>query len=318
MAITPRTIFSSAAPATVAAVSLLAFSAVGTVVYMSAQTQHQPARGANAAHGQPNFCKNLRRALGPEESTWSEADWIRYASCLERHDHPVLTVEAASKGLAHYPSSESLYNIKGYHQITIEDYDGAVETLRTGLERVGEPYSGILENNLAWAGLWAPREMEVDRARELYQSALDKEPNVCAYLHTGIWVEYAKARRSSGVERYQAMKKFDGLRKRYEPCLARAEGGEWKTVVEVAGAGALYAQLQADGELATDGKSGDAVLSNVADVLAEEYPEKTAEDVCRDAMPFASTQHACERQLGEAMDSTKVEAAPKRPEPCGY
>ena len=305
MAITPRTIFSSAAPATVAAVSLLAFTAVGTVAYMSSQ-DCPSMRQARVIH-QPNAtsaCGNLRQALGADKSRWSEGDWIHYATCFEQNDNSKLASQAASQGLKYYPRSEPLFNVKGYHQIVLDKHEEAVGTLETGLERIGNPYSGVLENNLAWAALWAPREMPVDRMRTLYTNALDKEPNVCAYLHTGLWVEYAMARQSSGVERFEALRKFDNLRSRYEPCLNRLERGDWQTLVEITGAGAMFDDLEHSGDNPSAGASqvsGDELLTRVAELLQERHDNVSVDSLCSEAMPISTTHQTCVEEMNQAM-----------------
>jgi len=302
MAITPRTIFSSAAPATVAAVSLLAFTAVGTVAYISStQGPTVQQRPTQAGAGAEANCRHVRKALGADQSQWSERDWIHYTTCFEQRDAPEQAVEAATEGLEFYPRSEPLYNMKGYHEIVLDQHVEAIETLQTGLQRVGQPYSGVLENNLAWAALWEPREMNLDRAQELYRNALDKESNVCAYLHTGLWVEYAKAREASGVERFAALRNFDKLRDRYEPCLSRLGNGEWRTVVEITGAAALFSEV--DGQTAgddADQASGDTLLEKTARLLDRRYSGKSIDEVCRDAMPVSTTHHTCVDQLSDA------------------
>lgn len=310
MAITPRTIFSSAAPATVAAVSLLAFTAVGTVAYMSSQECAAPKKVDHAKSTVTAAdCTDVQRALGANQANWTEGDWIQYASCFERRDNAEGAVEAASEGLDYYPRSEPLYNMKGYHEIVLDEHAQAVRTLKRGLNRVGEPYSGVLENNLAWAALWAPREMDLDRARELYRSALDRESDVCAYLHTGLWVEYATAKDASGVERFEALREFDDLRTRYRSCLDRLDSADWKTVVEITGAAALYSEMEANngrfGTAAEDGTTGDELLRDVSKLLETRFTGVTVDEVCREAMPVSTSHHTCVSELGEAMAHTK-------------
>jgi hypothetical protein len=315
MAITPRTIFSSAAPATVAAVSLLAFTAIGTVAYMSSQQCDSSRVEQTGIVSSTSICQNVERRLGPDQSQWSERDWIRYATCFEARNNSRLTVKVASRGLNHYPKSEPLYNIKGYHQIVLDQHNRAVDTLETGLKTIRDPYTGVLENNLAWASLWAPREMPLDRSRELYKTALDKEPNVCAYVHTGLWVEYAASQRSNGVELFRALRNFDRLRSRYEPCLSRLEHAEWKTVVEIAGAAVMFDEIDhnyegnSDATSDSDQTSGDELMTRVARHLESNYDQISVEAVCGEAMPLSSTHHQCVDHLGTAME--KAAAAEK-------
>lgn len=316
MAITPRTIFSSAAPATVAAVSLLAFTAVGTVAYMSAQQCERPDENLDKpASAAATGCQDLREVLGSDRAKWSEREWVQYANCFKRRHNARAAIDAASNGLNYYPNSASLYNIKGYHEITLDRYGAAIETLETGLERVESPYTGVLENNLAWAGLWAPREMSLDRARSLYRRALNKEPDVCAYLHTGLWVEYATARQASGVERFEAMRRFDNIRSNYASCLGRLEQGDWKTVAEIAGAAVMYSDL-AEGQngVATEddsGPTGEELLRDVASTVEHQYSGVSVDGLCSDAMPVATTHQTCVDKLEEAMHDVKSPEKPK-------
>lgn len=307
MAITPRTIFSSAAPATVAAVSLLAFTAVGTVAYMSAQQCDRSEKGAETPTAATSTgCEDLGEALGADRAKWSERDWVQYASCYKRQKNARAAIDAAAEGLKHYPSSASLYNIKGYHEITVERHVDAIETLRTGLNRVDAPYTGVLENNLAWAGLWAPREMSLEEARSLYRKALEKEPDVCAYQHTGLWVEYATARQASGVDRFEALRAFNDLRSDYASCLDRVDEEGWKTVAEIAGAGVMYSDLAEgqDGVASEDEStpSGEEILNEVARTVKHKYSGVGIDGLCNDAMPVSTTHQTCVEQLNAAMD----------------
>lgn len=322
MAITPRTIFSSAAPATVAAASLLAFTAAGTVAYMSSTTncQRQKAdRHQDRAAATVTACEGVRAHLGDNQARWSEGDWARYATCFENHGHSQLTIEVASEGLEHYPRSEYLYNMVGYHQITLDRHAEAVQTLTRGLHNIDNPYSGVLQNNLAWAGLWAPREVSLDESRRLYTAALEKEPRVCAYIHTGLWVEYAKAKQASGVEKFVALRRFENLRRSYEPCLDRLAHADWKTVTEVAGAATLFDEIDETSyhnKVAPSGRvtSGDALLAEVAQKVDDSYSGVSVDDLCSESMPVATTHHLCTEKVGKAIRTLKAKqkAAVKR------
>jgi len=306
MAITPRTIFSSAAPATVAAVSLLAFTAVGTVAYMSAQQCDRSKKGSGTPTSAATpGCEDFGEALGGDRSEWSEREWVQYATCFKRQKNARAAVDAAAEGLKHYPNSAALYNIKGYHEITLERHVDAVETLRTALDRAHAPYTGVLENNLAWAGMWARREMSIEEARSLYQKALEKESDICAYQHTGLWVEYATARQTSGVDRFEALRRFDELRSNYASCLDRVDEEGWKTVAEIAGAGVMFSDLAEgqDGVATGDDStsSGKEILDRVARTLKNKYSGVGIDGLCSDAMPVATTHQICVDTLNAAM-----------------
>jgi tetratricopeptide (TPR) repeat protein len=330
MAITPRTIFSSAAPATVAAVSLLAFTAVGTVAYMSmqdcpTQTQrHHASAFHQVADGNP--CSSIRKMQGANKADWSEREWVRYSLCFEQTRDSKRAAQVAGQGLKYHGDSSMLYSIKGYHEIVLDQHSEAVSTLKKGLRNASSP-NGVLENNLAWAGTWAPRELKLDRAKKLYKTALDKTSNSCAFLHTGLWVEYAAAQRDDGVGRYQALRSFDKLRSRYEGCAQRLEHGDWKDTVELAGAAVLFAELddsQPRGTKATEhANSGEKLVQKVANKLNDDFPGVSVDAVCAEAMPMSSTHHLCEKRLGaelRAADQPVIEAAndatDKQDEPC--
>ncbi len=310
MAITPRTIFSSAAPATVAAVSLLAFSAVGTVAYLSTTGEcDRKAERTSEASPVVHACEGLRDALG-DQSQWSEADWARYATCFEKHGHSRLTVKVAGQGLDAYPRSEFLTNMKGYHQIALDRHEQAIDTLRTGLDRIDSPFSGVLHNNLAWAGLWAPREVSMDEARDLYTKALNKSPNTCAYIHTGLWVEYAQSNQSDGVRKFQALRNFNSLRARYEHCLDRLDIADWKTMTEIAGAAVLFERADSSDRhdrlsASSDATSGDKLLRRVVRQLDNRFHGVNIDAVCQEAMPVEMTHHRCTEELGHALRSLR-------------
>jgi tetratricopeptide (TPR) repeat protein len=312
MAITPRTIFTSPASATVATISLLAFSAVGTLAYKVAQ-QGAPDTNQVYSYHATESCSGIREVLGQDKGAWSETDWLVYASCFEQKNNARMAANTAEQGLRYYPASEPLYNLKGYHEIVLGDHAEAVDTLEKGLRNVGNPSSGVLENNLAWAGLWVPREMDRDRARVLYKRSLRRNAGSCETLHTGLWVEYAIARESRGVEKYHALKNFLDLRSQYEPCQARIESGDWKSLVEVVGATVLFQDvdenLNAPHTVATSDSEQDGTeeLHEVTQKLRENYRGVSIDALCREASPLASAHHLCADAVAEAVHTLKKE-----------
>ncbi|MFW5966447.1 MAG: tetratricopeptide repeat protein [Persicimonas sp.] len=311
MAITPRTIFSSPVTATVATVSLLAFSAVGALAYKAAQ-QNTPETHRVVEAPSHDSCDGVREALGADESEWSETDWLVYGACFEQKNNSRTAATVASQGLEHYPKSEALYNMKGYHQIVLGEHAEAVDTLNEGLRRVGNPSNGVMENNLAWAGTWVPREMERQRARSLYRRSLQRNSRSCETLHTGLWVEYATAREERGVEKYHALKNFLELRDRYEPCQARAKDGDWQTLVEVIGANIITKDveenLNAPNTVPAHGADADEAaedLRQVTQELRDEYRGVSVDALCREAMPVENTHHLCVDEVSETIDELK-------------
>lgn len=320
MAITPRTILSSPAPATVAAVSLLAFTALGTLAYKIAE-DNASKRSVEVIHvqDQERMCEGIREVLGPDKTHWSESDWVVYTSCFEQKNNSRMAVRVASQGLRFHPTSETLYNMKGYHQIVLGEHAEAVSTLRKGLSSINRPTNGVMQNNLAWASLWAPRELKLDTARDLYTKSLRYDSDSCEAIHTGIWVEYAIAEQTEGIERYDAYKRFLELRQDYEPCLSRAESGEWRRVVEVVGATVLFEDV--DEKLAPHGsvarfdsktntdRDGAEELRDVTEVLRDRYRGVSINALCGEAMPVSSTHHLCVEKVDTAVQDLKAEEA---------
>jgi tetratricopeptide (TPR) repeat protein len=310
MAITPRTIFSNPASATVAAVALLAFSAVGTLAYQVADRAASQAPQIRTVESS-GPCNSIREVIGQDRSSWSQTDWIVYASCFENRNNSRAAARVAEHGIRFYPASEALYNIAGYHQIKLGEYSRAVHTLRTGLHSVGNPTNGVMANNLAWAGLWVPREMKPQQARELYQSALRYDRNSCETLHTGLWVEFAVAKQTKGLEEYQALKNFQKLRQRYESCQQRVQDGKWKTMVEVVGATVLFQEvdrsLRAPHTVSTHGPQYDGTrdLLRVSQELRQHYRGSSIDALCSQAMPLASTHHLCVDSVNDAMETLR-------------
>jgi tetratricopeptide (TPR) repeat protein len=307
MAITPRTIFTSPASATVATVSLLAFSAVGTLAYKVAQQNTPDAPQVYEYHATES-CSGIREVLGQNKTGWSETDWLVYASCFEQKNNSRMAMTVASQGLHYYPASEPLYNLKGYHQIVLGEHEQAVDTLEKGLRSVGNPSNGVMENNLAWAGLWVPREMDRNRARVLYKRALRRNASSCETLHTGLWVEYAIAREARGIEKGHALQNFHDLRRRYDRCQNRIESGEWKTLVEVVGATVLFQDVDENLSVTdSDERDGTEELHRVTQELRENYRGVSIDALCREAMPLASTHHLCKDAVGEAVNELRTE-----------
>ena len=297
MAITPRAIFTSPAPAVVAAVSLLSVSALGTMAYQMSSSCPSSQQAVVAYNAPANVCDSVAEALGADRTTWSEFNWFTYTACYERENDSRRVVEVASQGLRYFPRSEALFNAKGYHQIALGQHSEAVATLSLGLSRVGAATTGTLPNNLAWAGLWVPREMELDRARSLYRQALRYDGTVCEILHTGLWVEFGIARESTGFTRYEALRTFSELRDGYAHCHSRVHQGDWQTLVELLGAGVLF-QMVDDGVFTTAGLDVHAadtndLLTDVATKLQQRFRGSSIDALCRDAMPLATVHHAC-------------------------
>jgi hypothetical protein len=306
MAITPRTIFSSPASATVATVALLAFSAVGTLAYQVAN-RSVTQTGISSA----SSCESVREVIGPNMSSWSENAWIVLASCYEQKDDSAAAARVATHGVHFYPKSETLYNIAGYNQIVRGEFSRAVAVLGAGVRNVERPTNGVMRNNLAWASLWVSDSMRartVD-ARSLYQQSLTFDQNSCETLHTGLWVEYSIASNPrSGIDQAQALRNFQNLRARYNSCQSRINDGQWKSMVEVVGASVLFENV--DSMLAprsVNGAVGEGTQSvrQVTQKLRENYKGVSIQMLCNEAMPLAQTRGDCVRSVSNAIHALK-------------
>jgi tetratricopeptide (TPR) repeat protein len=290
----------------VAAVSLLSFSALGTVAYKVASqcSTACPEQRTYATYDRQGPCDPVEERLGDDRASWSEFDWYVYAACFEQHNKSDRVIKIASQGLRHHPRSEALFNLKGYHQIVLGQHGEAIETLRTGMERVRNHHSGTMANNLAWAGLWSRRDMTLDESRKLYKKALSRDSQACELIHTGLWVEFAIAKESQGFERYEALRAFGDLRDDYRSCHSRVNRGDWETLTELVGAAVLF-------EMVDDGTFDNRKLRNQVDTsrepnallvetgkkLRSRFKGSSIDALCEDAMPLTSVHRACVEQV---------------------
>ena len=302
MAITPRTILTNPSTATVTALSLFAVTALGLYAY-SGQSCSSKARHAVVMEAPMSDCDlELERA---DRSRWSESQWIRSVECFGREQNATSAASTAYEGLNYYPRSEALYDMRGYYLIELKQYKEAVATLETGLRRIGTPRYGTIENNLAWAGLWAPREMTLTRARQLYTRALTRSAPSCELVHTGLWVEFALSESSQGLERARALRNFNNLRHAYESCTPRFNQGE-RQMLEVFSASVLFERVDRDmahpdRRSVNCTKRTQLASSHFARAVARQVRASNlgdAETICQEAMPVASAHHLCITALG--------------------
>ncbi len=307
MAITPRTILTSAAPATVAVVSLYFFTVLGTAAFTCMtkgdNVQDIPIVMTGEHHQvyTSTACNHVADQFESDRSLWSEYAWANYTYCYDQNDQSEMVVRSAAEGLKYHPQSEILYNLKGVHQILLEDYAGAIDTLSDGMDNVEFHRSGQMANNLAWAGLWEPRLMRLDEARSLYIEALARSPYACELVHTGLFVEFAIASQSHGLDRYDSLKRFNDLRNRYNRCLDRLEDGDWMTVVEIVGAAVLFDNI--DSAHVDDVQP---LMRSAVRVLQREHGDVSIDDVCSEAMPLADFHHQCVDAVTSAIDAREA------------
>ncbi len=312
MAITPRTILTSAAPATVAVVSLYFFTVLGTTIFtcmtdsddkIDVVTISESPTTDSDSTLRSTACDHVAERFGADRADWSEFAWVNYSYCYDQQDESQLVIDAARQGLKHHPQSEVLYNLKGYHQIVLEEHSEAIETLRRGMDSVSHHRNGVMANNLAWAGLWEPRDMHLDEARQLYVRSLAMSPTTCETLHTGLFVEFAHANKdSSALERYEALKRFDNLRNRYNRCLDRLDDGKWLTAVEIVGAAVLFDNV----DNTTNTTEVHPLMRSATSTLIADHQGFSIDDLCSEAMPLAEFHHDCVSSVEDSLKATEV------------
>lgn len=295
MAILPRTLLTQPAAVAVAAVSLFGFTILGT----AAQQEVERNRLQNA-YTAP--CANLEAHLG-DRQLWLEADYVRYATCFEDAHDPRSVVEVAGEGIARYPRSQTLYNLKGFHEIRLREHASAARTLEDGLRAVGEPTNGVMENNLAWSYLWMG-EGGTDVARALYKSAMKRSPRSCEILHTGLFVEFEIARHAQGLEQAEALRNFQNLRTVYQVCENR--DAAWDTLVESAGAAVLDAEVERLLETPWDQHGMGLTMRVTATSLRTHHGAHAVPAICREAMPLGDLVATCKAELRDAVAVTLV------------
>jgi hypothetical protein len=157
-------------------------------------------------------------------SQWTERQYVDNALCFQDEEDSVGAVRSASVGLNAYPLSEPLRNIKGYHEIVLDRHADAVVTLGGALDRGLEPSTGTLENNLAWALLWANQGgLDVEVLRHLYTRSMERGSASCETVHTALWVEYGAATGAASDSdlRRDALARYGKLRASYAACEMR-------------------------------------------------------------------------------------------------
>lgn len=300
MAISPRTIIRNPALLALTTLAAGAVGVVGVAVMMCGGSC--PASNAEynptlvQYHGEYSPCADVAVA---DSNQWTEMDFVRVAFCYNEVGDQETALLNAKVGLLRYPSSETLLNVRGYQEIELGLYADAVDTLRNGVSRV-TPTDGVMENNLAWSGLWAPRSMDLREARKHITNSLTRDPSSCEGIHTGMWVEYAIAASQTNVERENAIARFDILRDRYFGCEARLNSGKPEVVQEVLGAATLDFEMS---RLAPNDRvkpawaraHTSAILARLAMQTAQTNGFADPGFLCAAATPVAQTHNTCLR-----------------------
>lgn len=235
MAVSPRTLFTNPAAAAVAAVTIFGLTVMATSLCTTTVCDKKAERAPVYVYEVP--CASIADQLGERES-WDEREWLTYASCFETRNDSRMLVRVTTEALSYHPRSESLWNMKAYHQMVLGEHREAGYTLRAAL-RLIEPTNGTMENNLAWANLWTG-DMPSSQMRLLYAASLVREPKMCEALHTGLMVEYKIASETTSYDRAEALKRLERLRLRYDSCDRKSNANAWDRMVEKAGAVLIY------------------------------------------------------------------------------
>ena len=317
MALTPRSFFRSPA-LLVAAIFSVAIAMLGAAVCLSVFCTKRSNTAAckltppidQLQYFRSSPCAHTLNPKPVSVAAWTEGEFVDLASCLEREGQAGLAVNASVLGLRYFPASEPLHNIRGYNLIVQEKYEEAVHALRAGLRAVGEPVMGTLQNNLAWAGLYASDTMTLSEARKHYQESLATEGSSCEALHTGMWVEYGVASRSSGASRDAAIAAYQTLRQKYAPCASRAAHGDQLTRYEVAGAGILDVEISKLSMIQVFERFHE--LDNAADIRWKDFDDSLVQvslrglefhttadidEACEDIAPVRSAIPQCRKSL---------------------
>lgn len=260
----------------VAAVSTIAFFGMSIFLFGHLGDPRQTLEDATERAEKP--CAHLTQWAGPEIG-WSESTWVGLSYCFQQEQNNSReAVRVAARGLKAYPQSESLWNVKAYNLLRLEEYRAAQEVLTIALKRI-EPTNVTMENNLAWAGLWTG-DRPNGELRILYASALDKDPRQCDTLHTGILVEYTIALDARDVyEEATARKRMQMLVERYADCHSASATMTWDTLVEYTGVAVAFEHLDMD--------HGQEFLSLEALRTTQEslFRNSSTEALCHEAIP---------------------------------
>lgn len=243
----------------------------------------------------------LQRSI---ENGATEVGWLQTIGCFEQAADSEGVIRSAGEALKYFPKSETIINVKGYHEIELKRYREAVRTLTKGIYEVETPTSGTMENNLSWAGLWV--SMDNNDLRKLYRNALKYDANDCEIVHTGMWVEYAIASETAGERRNEAISEYRELRRRYDGCENRNNSGE-HFAYEVVGAGVLdhaMATIIATGQLERghiDVRAFSRSGVQTVRVGLRHLPQSafnSTDEICRNATPIARLRSKCRALVG--------------------
>lgn len=321
MALTPRSFFKSPT-LLVAAIVSAGIAMIGAAIFVSAFCTSERSTKCQRTAKQIDRLEPLRSAScnyvlaenGDNLANWAHQDWVDLAACFERAGDNDRAATTAAWGIGFYPTSEMLHNIRGYNLIVQEKYDEAVIALRVSLQSV-ETTDGTLQNNLAWAGLFASNLMTLSEARRHYEDSLALDGSSCEALHTGMWTEYGIASRSSGTSRDRAMATYIKLRQKYEPCLTRADHGDRMTRFEVAGAGILDHEMAKISMVQMFEKADSRAIAHSLEkidptlvkrsVSALELSHADIDDACEDIAPVRSALPACRKAMQAAISCNR-------------
>ncbi|GEM_PF-5023050 len=225
----------------------------------------------------------------------TEAQWIMRVSAMENH---VQASKEAQTALEQYPGSETLWNLKGIHEIEARNFTQALSTLKKAKTYV-VPTTGTMDNNLAWAGLWTNANSLSLQSQ--YTTALNFDSSDCNIIHTGMWVEFKRATEGTRVDRSRAIMRYRALRHKYEGCEYRADNRPANEFAyEVIGAGFLDKEI---GRLSLGHSTVNARLLHVGMSKITKSANPVA--ICAEAAPLARSRARCEQTVRTSNSVTK-------------
>jgi len=240
--------------------------------------------------------------LPADRQNWTQRQWADNTSCLIEQRAYDSAYSSAEAGIAYFPRSETLYNLRGYAAAELQQYGLATFDFAEGIRKTPSR-TGLLENNLAWSMLWQVDELSTERrrrallqARRLYETSLRKSTS-CERIHTGMFVEYAIAddlhrHRLPGL--HHALQRYAELHAQYEGCESRLAHHDRDIVREFVGASVIDREMSKMAGVALP-------VRQVKDLhraldLAHELDMNTA-TLCDRSVPIHAARPACETQV---------------------
>lgn len=274
MAITAKTIVTNPAAAAVAAWTILGVSIMSTHV-------------DSTPYDATSLCESTEIT-----SAWQARGEVQ---CLMDHGFHAQARRQAIDHLKVYPRDEGLYNQLGIVNIQMERYEEASVVLARALREV-RPTTATLENNLVWSTLWVGN-LDIEGQRRIYRRALEREPELCEALHTGMMVEWGAASAAHSFEQVDAIREFTALMERYLNCQRGSEPTDYDRVLE--DLSVVTALVDIDRMLGVTYNLRTSKLAQSVSLRLETHQWDTY-DACEHAIPSAlGTEMLCRRVVDD-------------------